>query len=74
MTKLKANVSREIPQADGNRSLVVMITPRALVLKGKGTRRRITVPYEKLVLRIEDLPPEIPARYTQEPLRWLMED
>lgn len=75
-TTLTKPVKREVGTRRVGRSLVVEVDREGLVLRGKGTRRRLRVTWEQMTraLAAGELPGEMPARFVRDPLGWLLEE
>ena len=72
-TKLTKNVSREINITDANGvtgPVILTLTPTGLELRGKGKQRTLTFKYSDIR---PTLPANAPAKYSTNPLGWLVE-
>lgn len=74
-TKLTKPVSREVEITDviGNVGPVIAtMTARGITLRGKGTKRQFSIPWEALRGVIQ-APVAMPARFSANVLGWLIE-
>lgn len=69
-TALTKPVHRVVPMRNGDRELVVAVYSWGLVLRGKGTARRLRMTWEQ-VAAAAPRPDEMPGGFMQNPLAWL---
>jgi len=76
-TKLSKPVTREASMKDLNGAsgdVLVTLVPYGVTLRGKGTRRELTLTWEQLQRAAMAAPsPAMPAKFISNPLGWLIE-